>query len=330
MKDQNLTKKTTLLLLIILTSLLSCTNQSKDQKKDPTTQLKEISNNPNFKIIRTTGNFDCEIQDLTNEEIEAANKKAPSQEGKDLKVNEDNGNEITMLVVYTTEAKNELTNSDSLINAVRRAENKTNLVFENNGIDLKVSVIAIKEAPDFNEVSMKDDLGSMYSEDKGKKIREWRDSLYADVVCLVRSTGGGRAVMLTSDNEETHSKYAYMTIGSACIDESYFCFCHELGHLLGCGHEIEKNSQGRYDYSYGWHFDLPNDSPDLGKIGTMMSYIGAESRLLSFSDPNLGYEGVAIGSEKANNAATINNTKKKVANYRVKGHGVQTFLSKTY
>lgn len=307
---------------IILVSALSCANESKDQKESTgankaNPQLKEVAGNSNFRIIKGTGNFECETEELTKEEIESAESAAPQQK-PDSTANEDSGNEITMLVVYTTKAKNNLANADSLISAVRRAESMTNLVFGNNGIDLKVRVVAIMEASGFNEVSMKNDLGSMYGKSKGKKIRQWRDSLYADVVCLVRSTGGGRANMLTSSNMQTHSKYAYMTIGSKCIDGSYFCFCHELGHLLGCGHEAEKRSQGMYPYSYGWHFNLPNDSLDLGNIGTMMSYIGAENRLLVFSDPTLGYEGVALGSEKADNATTIKNTKKRVANYRVK------------
>lgn len=305
------------LAVIYVMICLGC-NQPQKTQDARSPELKEILSGPSSQIVKT-GNFDCEADELSEVSNLESLKKSGRQALADTTAGEDDGTEITMLVVYTTKAKNEFANKDSLLNSIRRAETKTNQVFVNNGIDLHVKIVHIEEITAFREGTMKSDLGAVISGTKGQTTRDLRDKHFADVVCLIRSDGGGRATLLNPITQSYHSESAYMTIGSGCIDQSYFCFAHELGHLLGCNHNKEDTDlKGMYDYSYGWHFDLPDDNPNIGRIGTMMSYPGAENRLLYFSDPALGYHGVAIGSEKANNAKTIKLTKKIVANYRVK------------
>ncbi len=51
----------------------------------------------------------------------------------------------------------------------------------------------------------------------------------------------------TIDLEEMQDwyEYAYSVIRSDCVDESYRCFVHELGHTLGAGHNRELEGRSR-------------------------------------------------------------------------------------
>jgi len=83
---------------------------------------------------------------------------------------------------------------------------------------------------------------------------------------------------------------------------------HEIGHTLGCDHNLAASQCGIVSYAYGqWFY---GDSGTLW--GTMMSYTG--SRVLFFSNPNVLWDGQPTGlAGTRDNARRIRETKATVA-----------------
>jgi hypothetical protein len=105
------------------------------------------------------------------------------------------------------------------------------------------------------------------------------------------------------------------------IVNNNYTFAHELGHNMGCQHDVELDGPdpvtgdvrlaGAFSFSYGWHFTADGKAYD-----TIMSEFGG-LRISRFSSPNLTYLGQTTGiADKADNARSINNSADIVAAFR--------------
>jgi hypothetical protein len=120
------------------------------------------------------------------------------------------------------------------------------------------------------------------------------------------------SVETLADTNPARRGYAVVDIGARDLA---LTFVHELGHLLGAGHEREAGGGGLFADSVGFRWNAGNN-------GDIMSY--APSRELVFSNPEVrcGANGeVACGATgdataATNNARAIRAARKLIADYR--------------
>ena len=154
-----------------------------------------------------------------------------------------------------------------------------------------------------------------------------RTTYGADQVTLLRQfvdEACGLAGVLTSNNPSR--AYALVHDGFKTNGSGYYCsdftYAHEVGHNMGCTHDRDHASGGRFPYSFG--LQAPS-----GAFRTVMAYAsGCGSpctRVSQFSNPSVPYGGEATGvsqasPDSADNAATINFTRTEMAGFRATGY----------
>jgi hypothetical protein len=238
--------------------------------------------------------------------------------------------EVTVLVVHTSLVTTYLGGKPEVERHVRAAEVQANVALTNSALPLHINVVRIEEVS-FPESHVFDtDLQKAAFGTQGQRIRELRETYHADQVCLIVDDGDmgglayglhprwdedGQPSPLDSGQSDYWSQRAFYEVRDDCIDESYKCFAHELAHNFGAGHDYEDYLRLFAD-SHGFAFDPPDDDPDEGKVGTMMSYDGANHRKLYFSNPQVKYAGKATGNSTHNNARAIKASMTMVSSYR--------------
>lgn len=236
----------------------------------------------------------------------------------------DDGRVIDVLVVYTARAEAEMAEGGRKVgDAIARAAAQADSAFNNSGIDLRVNIVHHQRVGYVEDTLWPiTDLRNLRGPD-GAEIRALRERYKADQVTVIRHPHRGYNVALnlkTIDPEEMRGwyEYAYSVIRSDCVDESYRCFVHELGHNLGAGHDRDEgDGPGLFGDSYGYHYPEKVTSQAPCVFGTMQDYQCADDlRILHFSNPTVQYQGRPTGvSGRADNARAINAAKRFVANY---------------
>lgn len=284
--------------------------------------------NPRYKVLllvacTAVGNASCATR--VPPEIVATFSSAVQDTTAPLSGWRDDGTVVDVLVVYTRRAEADFAaDGRDIAESIRRAAAQADSAFRNSGIDLRVNVVHF-ERVDFKEKTGwfgKGDLDRLQGS-QGAAIREMRRRYRADVVTLIRQDGGKNVAMnlesiaTTPHNLAIAYANAYSVINSSCVDESYRCFVHELGHLLGAGHNAEKKAPGLFPDSYGYHHpgQITDQTPCV--FGTMQDYECADTlRILHFSNPGISYQGHPTGvAGKADNARAINASRRFVANH---------------
>jgi hypothetical protein len=146
------------------------------------------------------------------------------------------------------------------------------------------------------------------------EIKVLRDQNRADIVALVRKPGPpgdylGIAYCLGDPTcmEGNPPRCAFCVVDHFHVAR-YAVLGHEIGHCLGCDHNVEKAACNMSPYAYGHYF-----YGNTGFWGTIMSYPGV--RLLNFSNPDVSWDGAPTGNQYHNNARRIREVKATVANY---------------
>lgn len=228
---------------------------------------------------------------------------------------------VDVLVVYTTQAKNMAGGKSVMATRILQCIDITNESFEKSNIKPRIELVNSVEVNYPDEGYVIRDLDRMTKQGDGflDIIHTLRNSNNADVVVLII---GAR---LTSDLGSAN----VMTQRSATFKDSAFCvvdfaasvsrliFPHELGHVLGAGHECEAGRVGR--------LGLFNESHcySNGTFGTIMTVQLALPKIERWSNPSVVYPlpgGVPTGNLStncpSNNAATIDSTWEFVSKFR--------------
>ncbi len=236
----------------------------------------------------------------------------------------DSGDIITVMVVYTTSAKNKANGKAAMESIINSSVATMNTTFANSGIIPRMRLVHTVEVAynrgendaiagfhtALNDLTHKTD-GYM------DNIHALRDKYHADMVQLLfdNDSLGGLAWKMTRVSNLFES-YAFSVVHYGFADG--WAFDHELGHNMGMTHDrANSSSPGSYSYSYGYQ----NPSKDWH---TVMAYtcLGWCPRIDYWSNPDVSYSGAATGVSvglvnEADARTTINNNAYTIANWRV-------------
>jgi len=141
-------------------------------------------------------------------------------------------------------------------------------------------------------------------------VKNKRDAARADIVVVLSANTSycGMAYVLPSES---------MAVGIVAYNcaTGYYTFGHEIGHIQGLQHDPIA-SPGSTPFAYGHGYQSPNSSP---KWRTLMAYNCATGcpRIQYFSNPNVNYNGLAMGTPSvSNNARVLNETAGRVSAFR--------------
>lgn len=222
---------------------------------------------------------------------------------------------IDVLVAYTASARKAVAD---IAATIQLAVAEANQSYQNSGINIKLTLV------DSFEVS--------YSE-SGKSF----DTILVDFVGMAdinnrrNSSGADMAAMIINqidycglaDAIKPTASNAFAIVHYDCAT-GYYSFAHELGHLQGARHD-PANDSTTTPFAYGHGFQHTSPSPSWR---TIMAYNCPSScpRLQYWSNPNINYNGIAMGTASTNNnARVLNETASTVAGFKTRSVGQRSY-----
>ncbi|MEA2603771.1 MAG: peptidyl-Asp metalloendopeptidase [Acidobacteriota bacterium] len=228
----------------------------------------------------------------------------------------DDGSTFDLLVVYTPAARDAVGGTSAIQNLITLGVTETNVAYSNSAIIPRLHLVQTVEVNYVETANISIDLDRLSNPADGflDEIQILRDKYKTDLVQLVVSKplgGCGIAFLMEGDNNSAFSESAFSVSSQDCISPNY-TFGHELGHNMGCNHApADPTGTGAFSFSFGF-------KDPLNRFRTVMAYDCTPScpRVLQFSNPAVFYMGLPTGTATQNNAQTINNVRKLVANFR--------------
>lgn len=219
--------------------------------------------------------------------------------------------EITVMVIYTTEAKSSVGSTAAMENKIDLAVVETNDSFADSGLSHRIELVYAEEAIGYVEdptfFGILDDV-TVNGDGELDWVHEVRDQLAADMVAVLCDNYQycGLAWLMTNVGQGM-ADYAFSVTNESCATGGDV-FAHELGHNMGSNHDRNNASSGAYSYSFGYR--TPNNA-----YKTVMAYYpGAVTG--RWSGPNVTYNGVTMGTSTEDNVRSLVNTGSTVSNWR--------------
>lgn len=216
---------------------------------------------------------------------------------------------IRVMVHWTSSAASAAGNISSLVDL---AVAETNQSYANSGIQITLELAHKSQVTYTQSGSFSTDLSRYRSSTDSymTNIHTTRNSVAADVGVLVinNSSSCGLASGIGSS-----ATTAFAAAHWSCIT-GYYSFGHEIGHLQSARHDPATDpSTSPYRYGHGYRY---LGTPDWR---TVMAYDcpGGCPRLKYWSNPNITYNGVPMGTAaQSDNARVLNLTRGTVAAFR--------------
>ena len=218
---------------------------------------------------------------------------------------------IDVLVVYTAAVLRQAGSLPVLRAAIDAVTAETNQTFVNSNIPIRLNVV-YKGQVEYNEggTSMHEAVAWA-----PLNLGNLRDTTGADIVSLWTTQNDvcGTAVPTTPYNELSVSLMPWSVVNYSCAISGYV-FAHEIGHLLGAGHDEDRNLLGIGYHSYSRGYQKP------GSYRTVMAYpcSGQPCPWIGYwSSPRTFVNGQPLGiAGVTDNARTLNRLRFFVASWR--------------
>ncbi len=227
-----------------------------------------------------------------------------------------NGNELDILVLYTSLAARNWANRGGALASIRNAGDYLNLVLRNGQIPITANIVHVARAPAVLDTVGREGVGRYQSdlslrtlwngEILGLRTRHGADVVHVFTGERTSLLGAcGRAYVLThGETAEDFSSRAFGWTANSCssLDDAEI-FAHEIGHNLGANHDPENVTvitpeQAVAPYAFGHynHDHIPN-------VGTIMSYRGQTEPYFSSVRIRPKRRTIGIGGEQENERA---------------------------
>jgi hypothetical protein len=218
---------------------------------------------------------------------------------------------IEVLVAYTNSAETAKGGANSISAMIQLAIDETNQSYQNSRINARLHLARVAKV-DYDESTRTFEtiLSHFAGTNDGfmDEIHTLRNTHAADVAVLIINKTDYCGL---ADDIKANAATAFAIVHYDCAT-GYYSFGHEIGHLQGARHNTEADpSTAPFSYGHGFH----NGSA----WRTIMAYDCSPScpRLQYWSNPDVGYNGVAMGTVATqNNARVLNTTAATVATFR--------------
>jgi hypothetical protein len=223
---------------------------------------------------------------------------------------------IDVLVVYTPLARQNAGGTAAMEAICDLAVVEANQAYQNSQVAQRLRLVHKAELAGYAENGdFNTELNRLTNPGDGQfdYVHAWRDQYGADEVSMIVNGTQycGIAWLMTSLGQSFEAS-AFSVVSKQCAT-GYYTFAHELGHNMASHHDHANASGALYPYSYGYR------TPS-GNWRTVMAYAPG-TRIQYFSNPNVSYQGEALGipdgqPNAAENWKSLNNTAATVAQWR--------------
>jgi hypothetical protein len=212
---------------------------------------------------------------------------------------------VRVMVVYTQAAANAVGNTLTKANL---AITESNQSFANSAVNVRFE-LAGQYTNSYVTAGFDTDLSRFRGTTDGylDSYHATRNSITADVNVLIITDPAYCGLGYLNSNAAS----AFSVVGASCMT-GYYSFAHEIGHNFGAHHDPSNGTNTVYAYGHGYWG--PNNA-----WRTIMAYNCPVScpRLNYWSNPNITYNGAAMGTAaKSNNARVLNERATTVAAFR--------------
>ncbi|MBK8180593.1 MAG: hypothetical protein IPK67_17190 [Planctomycetes bacterium] len=223
---------------------------------------------------------------------------------------------IDVLVVYTPLARQNAGGTTAIESLVDLAVVETNQAYANSQVNQRLRLVHQEELTGYAENGdFNTELNRLTNTGDGwfDHVHGLRDLYGADEVAMIVDSTQYCGIGWLMTTLSTGFEDRAFTVTSKQCATGYYSFAHELGHNMASHHDHGNASGALYSYSYGHR-------TASGANRTIMAYAPG-TRIQYFSNPNISYQGEALGipegqANAAENWKSLNNTATTVARFR--------------
>ncbi|MBF0292921.1 MAG: FG-GAP repeat protein, partial [Nitrospinae bacterium] len=239
----------------------------------------------------------------------------------------DDGTTISIMVVYTANARTAAGGTAAMQALVNLGVSETNQGYANSGVTQRITLAHSAEVS-YSEGAGSAGFSQALADVRGTSdgnmdnIHTLRNTYTADMVSLWINNSAycGLAYLMTSPSS-TFDSNAFSVVHHSCAT-GYYSFGHEMGHNLGSHHDTYvAPGNGAFSYSHGY-------TDTTNRFRTVMAYndacaaVGVTcARINYWSNPGVNYNAAVTGASNADNALSLNNTVSVAANWRASNSG---------